>query len=102
MACMMAPACGGSGQTPDDGSGSPAFERTAALTLAWDQPDRLADYYLVKAGATMLRVEETRATLTLTVTRHVVDVTSCNDAGCSAPATVTIDWIDNGWTLASQ
>jgi hypothetical protein len=49
----------------------------------------------------MVRVEQTRATLTLTTAPHLVEVTSCNDAGCSAPTTVGVAWVNNGWVLAS-
>jgi hypothetical protein len=91
-------ACGGShGQGPD----SPAFAPAAPLTLAWDQPDGLADYFLVKSGATMLRVDQRRATLTLTLEPHVVHITSCNEAGCSEPTSVAVVWQDDRWALAS-
>jgi hypothetical protein len=92
-------ACGGShGQ----GSESPAFAPTAPLTLGWDQPDGLADYFLVKSGATMLRVEQRTATLTLTLDSHVVSIASCNEAGCSDPTTVAVAWENDRWVLASR
>ncbi len=92
-------ACGGS---DGQGSGSPAFEPTAPLTLAWDQPDGLADYFVVKTGPTMLRVDQRTATLTLTLDAHVVSITSCNDTGCSDPATVAVAWENDRWVLASR
>jgi hypothetical protein len=67
------------------------------LTLTWDQPDDLAEYYHVRSGLQLVRVDGRAATLYLPTGTHTVQVEACNQAGCSAPTPVVVTWRDGRW-----
>jgi hypothetical protein len=71
----------------------------AALTLTWDQPDGLAQYFLVRTGIQLVRAEQPVTTLYLAPGTHVVEVQACNPSGCSEPKRVTVTWGLRGWEV---
>lgn len=83
-----------------DGS-DPRQWRQEPLTLAWDQPDGLAEYFHVRAGIQLLRTEQPTVTLRLAPGTHTIYVEACNAAACSEPAVVEVSWQEPRWVLAS-
>jgi len=97
-----AAACFASGAGCSNGSlDTPVYHPPIPVTLTWDQPDNLADYYQVKTGAFLTRVEQPTVRLQLEPGSHQVEITSCNEAGCSEPTAVMLVYRDGLWTLAS-
>ena len=98
--CVTALACLTVGGGCSGGSlDTSAFQPAHPVALAWDQPDGLAEYYLVKTGALLVRTELPSVRLQLTAASHVIEITSCNTAGCSEPSSVVLDWRDGQWML---
>jgi hypothetical protein len=98
--CVTALSCLAVGGGCSGGSlDTSAFQPAPAVTLAWDQQDGLAEYYLVKTGTVLVRTEAPSVRLELTAASHVVEISSCNTAGCSEPSSVVLDWRDGRWTL---
>ena len=85
--------CGG-GTTP------PGWQPMHAATLVWEQPDGLADHYLVKTGAVLKRTEVPSITLSLPRGVHVIEISACNDVGCSRPTVVVLTGGEEGWHLS--
>jgi hypothetical protein len=69
------------------------------VTLAWDQPDGLAEYYTVRTGALLKRTEQPSIRLDLPAGSHVVEVSSCNVAGCSHPTSAVLEHQNGHWIL---
>jgi hypothetical protein len=98
--CVTALSCLAVGGGCSGGSlDTSAYQPSAPVTLAWDQQDGLAEYYLVKTGTVLVRTEAPSVRLELTAASHVVEISSCNTAGCSEPSSVVLDWRDGRWTL---
>jgi hypothetical protein len=98
--CVSALSCLAVGGGCSGGSlDTSAYQPSAPVTLAWDQQDGLAEYYLVKTGTVLVRTEAPSVRLELTAASHVVEISSCNTAGCSEPSSVVLDWRDGRWTL---
>jgi hypothetical protein len=72
------------------------------VTLAWDQPDQLAEYFTVRVGRQLRQVSESRATLLLAPGAHTVEIESCNGAGCSASAVVVVVWRNGRWEIVQR
>jgi hypothetical protein len=96
VACLAAGGACGNG--PRDPS---AFNPPVAVTLAWDQPDGLAEYYHVKTGALLMRADEPTIRLQLEAGAHRVEITSCNAVGCSPPTAVMLEYREGRWTLTA-
>jgi hypothetical protein len=93
--CLAASACGNGPRDPS------VFNPPVAVTLAWDQPDGLAEYYHVKTGALLMRADEPTIRLQLEAGAHRVEITSCNAVGCSPPTAVMLDYREGHWTLTA-
>ena len=89
---------GACGNGPRDPS---VFNPPIPVTLAWDQPDGLAEYYHVKTGALMLRADEPTVRLQLEAGAHRVEITSCNAVGCSSPTAVMLQYREGRWSLTA-
>jgi hypothetical protein len=70
-----------------------------ALTLTWDQPDELAQYFMIRSGIQLVRTDQRVITLYLARGTHAIEVQACNSSGCSEPARVTVTWGDGGWEM---
>jgi hypothetical protein len=93
-------ACLAGGAGCSGGSRDPSvFHPPVPVTLAWDQPDGRADYYHVKTGALLIRVDQPTVRLQLEPGSHRVEITACNDAGCSPATPVMLEYRDGRWTL---
>src|SRR4051794_18899198 len=89
--CTAALACLAVGGGCSGGSlDTSAFQPAPAITLAWDQPDGLADYYLIRTGSVLVQTEGPSVQLQLPAGTHVVEISSCNAAGCSGPTTIVL------------
>jgi hypothetical protein len=98
-----AAACFASGAGCSNGSlDTSVYHPPIPVTLVWDQPDNLAEYYQVKTGALMTRVEQAMVRLELEPASHRVEITSCNEAGCSEPTAVVLEYHEGRWTLAPE
>jgi hypothetical protein len=95
-ACLASGAACGKG--PPDPS---VFQPIVPVTLAWDQPDGLAEWYEVKTGALLLQVDHPTVRLQLDAGAHRVEIVSCNEGGCSPPVAVILDYREGRWTLGS-
>jgi hypothetical protein len=95
-ACLASGA--GCGNGPPDPS---VFQPVAPVTLAWDQPDGLAEWYEVKTGALLMQVDHPMVRLQLDAGAHRVEIRSCNDGGCSPPVDVLLEYREGRWTLGS-
>jgi hypothetical protein len=95
-ACLASGAACGNG--PPDAS---VFQPIVPVTLAWDQPDGLAEWYEVKTGALLLQVDHPTVRLQLDAGAHRVEIVSCNEGGCSPPVAVILNYREGRWTLAS-
>jgi hypothetical protein len=94
MACLAGgSACGNGARDPS------VYNPPVPVTLAWDQPDGLAEYYHVKTGALLLRADEPTIRLQLEAGAHRVEITSCNATGCSRPTAVMLDYREGRWVL---
>ena len=83
-------ACLAGGAGCSGGSRDPSvFQPPVPVTLAWDQPD----------GALLIRVDEPTVRLQLEPGSHRVEITACNEAGCSPATPVMVEYRDGRWTL---
>ena len=97
-----AAACLASGAGCANGPQDPSvFQPVVPVTLAWDQPDGLAEWYQVKTGALLMQVDHPTVRLQLDAGTHRVEIMSCNDGGCSLPVDVILEYREGWWTLGS-
>jgi hypothetical protein len=85
-------------------SHSPALDEYQGyrpITLTWDQPDDLADYFVIEAGGHLFRTEDRTVTLELrTDVRQRIEIRACNEAGCSPPALIIVAHDEHGWEIS--
>jgi hypothetical protein len=83
-----------------DGAAPPGWQPVYNATLTWEQPDGLADHFLVKTGKLLKQTEHPSVTLALPRGVHVIEISACNEAGCSEPTVVVITGGEGGWHLS--